>query len=166
MTAVKPILLAEDNPRDAELALAAMEEQHISDKVVLCHDGAEVLDYLYCRGLFKSRLKGNPAVVFLDLKMPGKSGLELVKALREIDPATKTVVLTGYGSIATAIDAVRLGATYYLSKPADADDIVACRCVDRHGQATWAPRRAAPMTFSVSQISASTSSYDDMPEPR
>ncbi len=50
MTAAKPILLAEDNPRDAELALAAMEEEHISDKVVLCHDGAEVLDYLYCRG--------------------------------------------------------------------------------------------------------------------
>ena len=70
MTALKPILLAEDNPRDAELALAAMEEEHIADKVVLCHDGAEVLDYLYCRGQFKSRLNGNPAVVFLDLKMP------------------------------------------------------------------------------------------------
>jgi len=50
MTAAKPILLAEDNPRDAELALAAMEAEHISEKVVLCHDGAEVLDYLYCRG--------------------------------------------------------------------------------------------------------------------
>ena len=66
----------------------------------------------------------SPEFAVVDLKMPGKSGLELVKALREIDPATKTVVLTGYGSIATAIDAVRLGATYYLSKPADADDIV------------------------------------------
>ena len=66
----------------------------------------------------------SPELAVVDLKMPGKSGLELVKALREIDPATKIVVLTGYGSIATAIDAVRLGATYYLSKPADADDIV------------------------------------------
>jgi two-component system response regulator RegA len=66
----------------------------------------------------------SPELAVVDLKMPGKSGLELVKTLREIDPATKTVVLTGYGSIATAIDAVRLGATYYLSKPADADDIV------------------------------------------
>ena len=66
----------------------------------------------------------SPEYAVVDLKMPGKSGLELVKALHEIDPATKTVVLTGYGSIATAIDAVRLGATYYLSKPADADDIV------------------------------------------
>ncbi len=67
----------------------------------------------------------SPEFAVVDLKMPGKSGLELVKALREIDPSTKTLVLTGYGSIATAIDAVRLGATYYLSKPADADDIVA-----------------------------------------
>lgn len=67
----------------------------------------------------------SPEFAVVDLKMPGKGGLELVLALKEIDPATKTVVLTGYGSIATAIDAVRLGATYYLSKPADADDIVA-----------------------------------------
>ncbi|MEP6864637.1 MAG: response regulator [Deltaproteobacteria bacterium] len=67
----------------------------------------------------------SPEFAVVDLKMPGKSGLELVKSLHEIDPATKTIVLTGYGSIATAIDAVRLGATYYLSKPADADDIVA-----------------------------------------
>ena len=73
--------------------------------------------------LFRSH--DSPELAVVDLKMPGKSGLELVKALREIDPATKMLVLTGYGSIATAIDAVRLGATYYLSKPADADDIVA-----------------------------------------
>ncbi len=66
----------------------------------------------------------SPELAVVDLKMPGKSGLELVKALREIDPSTKIVMLTGYGSIATAIDAVRLGATYYLSKPADADDII------------------------------------------
>jgi len=67
----------------------------------------------------------SPEMAVLDLKMPGKSGLELVKTLLEIDPHTKIVVLTGYGSIATAIDAVRLGATYYLSKPADADEILA-----------------------------------------
>ena len=66
----------------------------------------------------------SPELAVVDLKMPGRSGLELVQALQAIDPATKIVVLTGYGSIATAIDAVRLGATYYLPKPADADDIV------------------------------------------
>ncbi len=66
----------------------------------------------------------SPEFAVVDLKMPGKGGLELVQALHTLDPQTKIVVLTGYGSIATAIDAVRLGATYYLSKPADADDIV------------------------------------------
>ena len=82
MTTVKPILLAEDNPRDAELALAAMEEHHIADKVVVCHDGAEVLDYLYCRGPFKSRECGNPVVVFLDLKMPKIDGIEVLRTIK------------------------------------------------------------------------------------
>lgn len=67
----------------------------------------------------------SPEYAVVDLKMPGKGGLELVVALKKIDETTKVVVLTGYGSIATAIDAIRLGATYYLPKPADADDIVA-----------------------------------------
>lgn len=61
----------------------------------------------------------------VDLRMPGKSGLELVRELHRIDPATKIVVLTGYGSIATALEAVRLGATHYLTKPADVDEIIA-----------------------------------------
>lgn len=61
----------------------------------------------------------------VDLRMPGKSGLELVRALHQLDEATKIVVLTGYGSIATALDAVRLGATHYLTKPADVDTVIA-----------------------------------------
>jgi two-component system, response regulator RegA len=66
-----------------------------------------------------------PEFAVVDLRMPGRSGLELVQELANLDRSTKTVVLTGYGSIATALDAIRLGATYYLPKPADADDIVA-----------------------------------------
>jgi two-component system response regulator RegA len=66
----------------------------------------------------------SPELALVDLKMPGKSGLELVRTLKEVDPATNVVVLTGYGSIATAVDAVRLGATHYISKPADVDDIL------------------------------------------
>jgi two-component system response regulator RegA len=61
----------------------------------------------------------------VDLRMPGKSGLELVRDLKRRSPSTKVLVLTGFGSIATAIDAIRLGATNYLPKPADADDILA-----------------------------------------
>jgi two-component system response regulator RegA len=66
----------------------------------------------------------SPEKAVVDLRMPQRSGLELVKALQEIDATTRVVVLTGYGSIATAVDAIRLGATNYLAKPADADDIL------------------------------------------
>jgi two-component system response regulator RegA len=61
----------------------------------------------------------------VDLRMPGKSGLEVVRELHRIDSATKVIVLTGYGSIATALEAVRLGATHYLTKPADVDAVIA-----------------------------------------
>jgi two-component system, response regulator RegA len=67
----------------------------------------------------------SPELAVVDLRMPGPSGLELIRGLKAIDPETKIVVLTGYGSIATAIDAMRLGAVYYLAKPADADDVIA-----------------------------------------
>jgi two-component system response regulator RegA len=66
-----------------------------------------------------------PEYAVVDLRMPGRSGLEVVRDLAQIDPSMRIVVLTGYGSIATAVDAVRLGAVQYLPKPADADDLVA-----------------------------------------
>lgn len=67
----------------------------------------------------------SPELATVDLRMPGRSGLELVGDLLELDPTTNIVVLTGYGSIATALEAVRLGATHYLTKPADVDEILA-----------------------------------------
>lgn len=66
----------------------------------------------------------SPEYAIVDLKMPGMGGLELLKNLKEIDPSTQVVILTGFGSIATAVDAMRLGATNYVTKPADADDVV------------------------------------------
>ena len=66
-----------------------------------------------------------PEQAVVDLRMPGLSGLDVVQGLKDADPATAVVVLTGYGSIATALEAVRLGATHYLTKPADADEILA-----------------------------------------
>jgi two-component system response regulator RegA len=66
-----------------------------------------------------------PELAVVDLKMPGRSGLDLLAELKRIDATTKVVMLTGFGSIATAVDAMRLGATNYVSKPADVDDIVA-----------------------------------------
>jgi two-component system response regulator RegA len=69
--------------------------------------------------------KDSPEMAVLDLKMPGGSGLELLKELRRVDPHTRVLMLTGYGSIATAVEAVREGAVGYLPKPADADEILA-----------------------------------------
>ena len=67
----------------------------------------------------------SPQFAVVDLKMPGRSGLEVVRDLKAIDETTRIVVLTGYGSIATAVEAVKLGATHYLPKPADVDEILA-----------------------------------------
>lgn len=66
-----------------------------------------------------------PEYAVVDLKMPGTSGLVLVKRLKELDAETRIVMLTGFASIATAVEAIKLGATHYLAKPADADEIVA-----------------------------------------
>ena len=66
-----------------------------------------------------------PEYAVIDLKMPGPSGLILVEKLKELDEQTLIVVLTGYASITTAVEAIKLGATHYLAKPADADEIVA-----------------------------------------
>ncbi len=66
-----------------------------------------------------------PEYAVVDLKMPGSSGLVLVKALKALDEQTRIVMLTGYSSIATAVEAIKLGATHYLAKPADADDVIA-----------------------------------------
>lgn len=67
----------------------------------------------------------SPEFAVVDLKMPGPSGLDLLKELKEIDPSTQVVILTGFGSIATTVDAMRLGATNYVTKPADTDDVIA-----------------------------------------
>jgi two-component system response regulator RegA len=66
-----------------------------------------------------------PELAVVDLRMPGRSGLELVRCLKALDAQTRVVVLTGYGSIATAVEAMKLGATNYVAKPADADQVLA-----------------------------------------
>ncbi|MEO8418292.1 MAG: response regulator transcription factor [Methylophilaceae bacterium] len=86
----------------------------------------------------------SPEFAVVDLKMPGPSGLVLVKRLKELDAATRIVVLTGYASIATAVEAVKLGATHYLAKPADADEIVAALHKDEGDES--APLSASPLS--------------------
>ena len=86
----------------------------------------------------------SPELAVVDLRMPGRGGLELVRALLQIDPGTRIIVLTGYGSIATAVEAIQLGAVNYLSKPADADEILAAFQVPREPPADPAAAPAAP----------------------
>lgn len=74
---------------------------------------------------FRLAQEESPEYAVVDLKMPGSSGLDLVKRLHELDPNICIVILTGYASIATAVEAIKLGAVHYIAKPADADEIVA-----------------------------------------
>src|SRR3954453_23830508 len=76
--------------------------------------------------------EGVPHYAVVDLRMPGGSGLDVVKALRALPKPPQVVVLTGYGTIGTAVEAVRLGAINYLNKPADADEVEAALLGKRH----------------------------------
>lgn len=93
----------------------------------------------------------SPEMATVDLRMPGRSGLELVKELLELDPTTNIVVLTGYGSIATALEAVRLGATHYLAKPADVDEILAA-FRRREGASAEEPTRPSTSAIHESEV--------------
>ncbi|MBI1381531.1 MAG: response regulator [Planctomycetaceae bacterium] len=86
----------------------------------------------------------SPEFAVVDLRMPGMSGLDVLRSLVQIDPATRVVVLTGYGSIATAVDAMRLGAANFLPKPADADEILAAFERAQGGQPSPSPEILAP----------------------
>lgn len=74
---------------------------------------------------FKLAAENSPEYALIDLNMPGESGLSLIAKLKALDEHTRIVVLTGYASVATAVEAIKLGATHYLAKPADADEVVA-----------------------------------------
>src|ERR1700730_10002185 len=84
------ILMVEDDARDVELSLTALEEYNLANEVVVVGDGAEALDFLYCRGSFAARAAGNPAVLLLDLKLPKVNGLEVLQRIRS-DEKLKTI---------------------------------------------------------------------------
>jgi CheY-like chemotaxis protein len=127
MAPLKRILLAEDNHHDAELTLAALDEYHLANEVVVARDGAEALDYLHGRGQFAGHANGLPVVVMLDLKMPKVDGLEVLRQIRS-DPALKAIPVVMLTSSREEQDLVRsyeLGANAYVVKPVDFDKFVA-----------------------------------------
>jgi len=137
------ILLVDDDERLRSRMTRAFEERGYEAQQADGYDSAITI---------ATRESTEYAVV--DLRMPGKSGLEVVRELHHIDPATKIVVLTGYGSIATALEAVRLGATHYLTKPADIDEVIAA--FDRGGVEAELEERSAetetPQTPSLARV--------------
>ncbi|HEY1786582.1 MAG TPA: response regulator [Verrucomicrobiae bacterium] len=121
MAPLKRILLAEDNERDVELTLAALDEHNLANEVVVARDGAEALDYLYARGKFAGHANGLPVVVLLDLKMPKVDGLEVLRAMRN-DPEIRhvpVVMVTSSREEQDLIHSYELGVNAYVVKPVD-----------------------------------------------
>lgn len=119
MTELRPILLAEDSAKDAELTLTAFKKHNLLNEVVVVSDGAETLDYLYCRGKFQQRTPGHPAVVLLDLKMPKVDGLEVLRVIKQ-DAHMKTVpivMLTSSREESDLVTSYDLGVNAYVVKP-------------------------------------------------
>ena len=126
MGSIKNILLVEDDPRDVELTLAALEEYHLANKVAVVDNGAEALDYLYRRGEFKTRAAGNPVVVLLDLKMPKVNGLEVLKTIKadEYLKIIPVVVLSSSRETPDLVECYKHGVNAYVVKPVDFADFM------------------------------------------
>ena len=120
------ILLVEDDPRDTELTMTALEEYHLSNEVVVATDGAEALDYLFGRGKFQGRNSENPAVLLLDLKLPKVDGLEVLQQIRSDEKLKMipVVVLTSSREERDKLASYQLGVNAYVVKPVDFHEFV------------------------------------------
>jgi len=137
MTDTPALLLVDDDPTFCEAMRRALARRGF--RVALAHDVDAAL---------ASILIETPAYAIVDLKMPGKSGLTLIPQLRALSERMRIVVLTGYASVATAVEAIKLGATHYLAKPVDADAVVAA-----FGRESGDPQAAlAPQPLSVDRL--------------
>lgn len=118
---LKPILLVEDNPKDLELTLIALERSQLANEVVVVQDGAEALDYLYRRGGYAERPTGKPAVVLLDLKLPKVDGLEVLSEIRGSNEfvGLPVVMLTTSQEEQDVIRSYDLGVNAYVVKPVE-----------------------------------------------
>ena len=121
----RSLLVVEDDDRLRERLARALRERGYETRVA--HDFESAL---------AAAREDTPEYLLVDLRMPGgRTGLDLVREVKALDAATVVVVLTAYGSIATALEAVRLGAADYLTKPADADQIIAALTRSAEGMA-------------------------------
>jgi two-component system response regulator len=121
------ILLVEDNPRDTELTIRALNKHNITNKLVVLEDGAEALDFLFCKGKYAERdITIQPKVILLDLKLPKINGLEALKAIKT-DKRTKmipVVMVTSSKQDSDMKTAYEYGANSYVVKPVDFNKFV------------------------------------------
>lgn len=114
------LLIVEDNPQDLELMLRALRKANLANRVHVCRDGAEALEFVFCEGPHADRKMGEtPRVVLLDLKLPRIDGLEVLKRIRG-DERTRTVpvvVLTSSKEQRDIVESYRLGVNSYIVKP-------------------------------------------------
>jgi CheY-like chemotaxis protein len=127
MSSEVEILLVEDNPNDAELAMRALKKNKLANNVFRVSDGEEALDYIFARKSYKSRDKMNiPRLILLDLKLPKVDGLEVLKIIKS-DSVTKlipVVVLTSSREETDMVESYRLGVNSYIVKPVDFDKFI------------------------------------------
>ena len=118
----KVILLVEDNPDDEVLTLRALKKNNILNEVVVAHDGAEALDYLFATGKYAGRVKEEtPRLILLDIKLPKVDGLEVLERIRanERTSLLPVVLLTSSREEQDLINGYALGANSYIRKPVD-----------------------------------------------
>jgi CheY-like chemotaxis protein len=126
MSTLGRILMVEDDPKDIELTLTALEEYNLANEVVVTRDGEEALDYLYCRGKFATRSNENPAVMLLDLKLPKVNGLEVLEQIKSDETLRMipVVVLTSSREEIDMVSSYKLGVNAYVVKPVDFHEFV------------------------------------------
>lgn len=121
------ILIVEDNPNDLELTIRALKAHNLSNRIFSVENGADALDFFFCKGKFESRTMQNPPkVVLLDLKLPKVSGLEVLKIIKA-DPLTSFIPIVAVTSSNQDLDmkeAYKLGVNSYVLKPVVFDDFV------------------------------------------
>jgi two-component system response regulator len=116
------ILIVEDNPHDAELTLRALKRNNLANHVLVAEDGAEALDFFFCRGKYEKRDPENPPrIVLLDLKLPKVSGLEVLRIVKKDKRTSQIpiVIVTSSRQEPDIKEAYELGVNSYVVKPVD-----------------------------------------------